>query len=384
MQARYADGRSATITDAEAAIEADAIAFAIQGVVHRWRYAELVRADDGNGRIILKRLPDTGERLSLEAAAEPLMRAQAPALFTRRAHGDESWRLVGGLAGAALGLATIFLVAVPLAAGPLARVMPAQYRAQIGEIAWSQVEALSEPCAGGRSAEAESILQGMALRFLDAGAAAEPALRNELTISIVDAGFPNAFALPDNSIVVTDDLIAEARHPDELAGVIAHELAHLSRHHVMENVIRNVGAGVFFDIVFGGAGLGQAVAVASVNLAALSYSRHHETEADGVGLDYLEAAGVDPAALARFFERIQQITGGEGDVPTFLSSHPATPARIAAARARAQPGRAPSLSAADWSIVQNACAGALAPAQQVAPAAKAPEAEPPVNKDKPL
>lgn len=358
MDARYADGRAAITTPASFEIGAHALSIETSGGRFTWAYSELRRADDGNGEIMLKRAPDTGERLIIaDGAAASALRAAAPALFTPRALGVESPALVGGLTGAAVSLAAAFLIGVPLAAEPLARVMPAQYQQQIGTIARAQVEGMSDVCEG--SEQANNLLTDLAFRFLHASHSPNLALRDSLEVTIVSAPFPNAFALPDNSVIITDQLIAAAEHPDEIAGVLAHEVAHIDHHHVMANVIRNVGAGVFFDIVFGGAGLGQAAAIASVNLAALRYSRGDETEADDAALDYLDAAGIDPGALAQFFDRMADLTGEptQGDIPTLLSTHPATAERAAAARARARPGQAPSLSADEWRTIRSACGG---------------------------
>lgn len=358
MFARYADGRAAIITEAQCDIGADAITFRAGVASHVWAYDDLVRADDGNGRIVFKRKPDTGERLSFEADAKDALKAAAPKLFTPQAQGVERPRAAIAVVAAAWSLAAVFLIGIPLGARPIASVMPGPYRAQIADISWSQVEALTEYCDD--SDEAARILNDMAQRIMTASNVPH---RDEIWISIVDAPFPNAFALPDDSIIVTDDLIQLAEQPDELTGVIAHEIAHIERNHVMTNVIRQMGAGIFFDVVFGGAGAGQAIAVASVNLAGLRYSRGDEAEADSRGLDYLQAAGIDSGGLASLFDRFQEVEQDEGGghIPTLLSSHPATPERAAAARARSRQGLQPSLSERDWRIVRQACGGSALP-----------------------
>lgn len=353
MVARYADGRAAITREATCEFGADALTLSASDARVSWAYADLQRADDGGGTIILRLRADTGERITLEGKdARQALRQAAPALFKPRAQGVESPVLVGGLAAAAASLASLCLVGVPMAAEPIARVLPPHYQDQIGDIAWSQVDALASYCDD--SDEAAAILNALATRLMGA---ADIAVKDEVWVSIVDAPFPNAFALPDNSIVVTDDLIALAEHPDEVTGVIAHEIGHIAHRHVMTNVIRNIGIGIFFDIVFGGAGAGQAVAIASVNLAALRYGRADETEADESGLDYLESAAIDPAALARFFDRMSELERelGAGDIPTLLASHPASEARAAAARTRARPNSAPSLTPAEWRVVRSSC-----------------------------
>jgi beta-barrel assembly-enhancing protease len=357
MFARYGDGRAAVMREAQCEIGADAITFRVGETTHVWSYAELARADDGNGRIVLKRTPETGERLMFDAEAKPALRTAAPTLFTASARGVERPRLVLGVVAAAWGLAAVFLVGIPLGAEPIASVMPSPYRAQIADISWSQVSGLTDYCDD--SDEAARILNDMTHRIM---AASDVPNRDDIWITIVDADFPNAFALPDDSIIVTAGLIQLAGHPDELTGVLAHEIAHIERNHVMTNVVRQMGAGIFFDVIFGGAGLGQVTAVASVNLAGLRYSRGAEEEADARGLEYLDAAGIGTGGLARMFDRFRDVAEGEGgEIPTLLSSHPATPARAAAARARARQGLQPSLSERDWRIVRQACGGSAAP-----------------------
>jgi predicted Zn-dependent protease len=270
-------------------------------------------------------------------------------------------------------LAALFLVGVPFAADPIARYMPAHYRDQIGDIAWAQVNAMSQVCDDGD--EAEAILNGVAYRMMEASGVPQ---RDEIWISLVDAPIPNAFALPDNSIIVTDDLIAMAEHPDEITAVIAHEIAHVEENHVMQGIVRQVGAGIFFDVVFGGAGAGQAIALASMNLSSLRYTRDDETEADTRGFAYLDAAGINPGPIAALFERLSEMMQEreQGEFPTILSSHPANRERAAAARARARPDLPPSLDERQWTIVRQACGGGQSSAAEEAPAEDAPSEAP--------
>jgi hypothetical protein len=356
MQARYADGRAAILHPARCEFAPEGVMFTVADMRRDWAYADLRRADDDNGLIILRRAPDTGERLILDENAREALKAAAPALFKSKAQGVESPALIVWLAGAAATLAALFLIGVPLAAKPIAHALPDRYAEQVAGIARSQMEGVTEYCAS--PDHAELALDNLILRFIDESPTHDDdALRERVVVTIVQAPFPNAFAMPDDSIIVTDQLIAAAETPDELAGVLAHELAHIANDHVMANVIRNTGAGVFFDVVFGGAGLGQAAAIASVNLASLRYSRDDEAEADRVALDYLDAANIDPGAFARFFDRIAEMTGEAEGVrfPTMLSSHPPSAERAAAARQRAHTGE-PALSAYEWQAVRSACA----------------------------
>lgn len=378
MQARYADGRAAVFNDVTVELGTEALTIRADDDARTWTYTELRRADDNNGRILLKRNPDTGERLIFADDAEAALNLVAPELFTPRAQGVEGRATVGAVIAGAWAVAAAFLIGVPMAAEPIAEALPARYRTQIADISWAQVNAMTASCDD--SDEAARILNDVAYRMMQTSNVPD---RDDIWITIVDAPFPNAFALPDDSIIVTDDLIAMAQNPDEVTGVIAHEIAHIEHNHIMKNVIRQMGAGIFFDIVFGGAGAGQAIAIASVNLAGLRFTRDDESDADARGLDYLEAAHINSGALAGFFTRIEEYAREQGanNIPTMLSTHPASAERAAAARARAHAGLPPSMSDTDWLVVRQACGGsteapAQAPPQTPAPASPAPDVKP--------
>jgi Zn-dependent protease with chaperone function len=398
MQARYADGRAAVLHPADAEFVEEGVIFTVNGERRDWAYADLRRADDNNGLIMLRRAPDTGERLILDESARPALKAAAPNLFKPKAHGVESAALVVWLTGAAAALAAVFLVGVPMAAEPIAQLMPERYKMQLDALAVGQIAQFAEFCEG--DPDAEWALGDLLYQFTGADSVDQQAVR-DVTVRIVRAhsdspmnpfAQPNAFALPgERTIIINDALIQLAESPDEVAGVLAHELGHIAHHHVTSNVIRNVGAGIFLDVVFGGAGAGQTLAMASVNLAALKYDREDEAEADASALDYLDAAHIDPSALARFFDRIGAYVtehGGSEDFPTLLSSHPATAERAAAARARARPG-SPALTAEDWQAVRSACAidgetpAEPSPGPTPSPIPGPPSPKPPPMPDKP-
>lgn len=389
MDARFADGRAAVTYVASCEFEQDALVIRVGAGTLRWAYADLARADDDNGTMILKRKPDTGERVILDLAAEGPLRAAAPALFTPRAQGVESPAVVAMLSGIAASLAALFLIGVPMAAEPIARVMPQGYRDRISELTWQQVNSSMTECTGPGAAEGQGALYTLTDR-LDAHLA--PELRDSVDVFVMRAAVPNAFALPDDSIVITDQLIAFAESPDELAGVIAHELGHVEGRHVMTTLIQRLGAGIFFDVVFGGAGFGQAFAIGSSSIASMSFSREYETDADARGLDMMERAHIDPHATAALFERIAAAFPGDDQIPPLLRSHPAHADRAAAARARASAGATPSLSAEEWQAVRSMCETVDQPALPIgatpppAPVGKPGAAAPPptIDKGKPL
>lgn len=151
----------------------------------------------------------------------------------------------------------------------------------------------------------------------------------------------NAFAAPAGHIYIHTRTILAASNVSELAGVIAHEIGHVACRHIAENYNRqrNTGIGyraaVLAAAILGG-GAAATAAQLGGGLAAVAYlnsfSREAELEADVFAVDVLPRAGYDPNGLVTFFQTLQGESGGNS--ADFLSSHPATADRAAAARAR--------------------------------------------------
>ena len=145
----------------------------------------------------------------------------------------------------------------------------------------------------------------------------------------------NAFTAPGGYVYVNTGTLLRVRNAAELAGVIAHEVGHVERRHVSENVARRRAVGVVrqVGVVAAGVAAGPAAAGAAsllggvASLAALnSFGREAEREADEFAVEILPRAGYDPEGLVTFFQTLQR-EGGAAP-PAFLSSHPATQERI--------------------------------------------------------
>ncbi|WP_325168773.1 M48 family metallopeptidase [Paracoccus caeni] len=138
---------------------------------------------------------------------------------------------------------------------------------------------------------------------------------------------PNAFAMPGGTVVVTDQLLERFDDPDVIAGVLGHELAHVSERHVLAQLYRAGTSYLLVTLIAGDPGpLLQDMLREGNLLLSLSYSRHHEAEADRLGVATATAAGYDGVALARFFEALEEDFGADG--PSWLSTHPAHGDRI--------------------------------------------------------
>ena len=155
------------------------------------------------------------------------------------------------------------------------------------------------------------------------------------TIKVIDSDEVNAFALPGGFFYVNSGLILRAQEESELAGVMAHEISHVTARHGTRGQSRaEVAQLAMIPLIllgpggWAGYGIYQGMNLA-VPISFLKFSRDFEREADFLGLQYMYKAGYDPNAYVTFFERIQTDEKRRpGTIPKVFSSHPPTPERI--------------------------------------------------------
>ncbi len=171
-----------------------------------------------------------------------------------------------------------------------------------------------------------------------------------IELVVVENPTMNAFAVPGGVIGVHNGLLLWAQTEDELATVLAHEIAHLSQRHFSRGVefqqrqqpltlAAMLASFVLLATAGGDAGMAALSATqAAAQQSALRYSRSNEQEADRIGMQTLVAAGMDPHAAPAMFERMLKATrySGSENVPEFLRSHPLSENRIADTRNRAR------------------------------------------------
>ncbi|MDP9337954.1 MAG: M48 family metallopeptidase [Acidobacteriota bacterium] len=160
--------------------------------------------------------------------------------------------------------------------------------------------------------------------------------RVPFTIKVIDSDVVNAFALPGGFFYVNSGLVLRAQEESELAGVMAHEISHVTARHGTKQATKGelMQLASIPLILLGpggwaGYGIYQATQLA-IPFSYLKFSRDAEREADFLGLQYMYKAGYDPNAYVTFFERIQADEKRQpGTIPKIFSTHPPTPERIA-------------------------------------------------------
>ncbi len=175
--------------------------------------------------------------------------------------------------------------------------------------------------------------QQLTARFTQVAAPADQGGGIQLLFRASPAVGPNAFALPGGTIVLLDELVAEAQHDDEIVSVLAHEIGHVHERHTLRHVLQTSAAGVLVAAVLGDVVSATSYAVAAVPTFLMNarYSRAFEVEADVFGFALLDRAGIDRGHFARFLTRLEQKQGGKSDLPGWISTHPGAEERARAA-----------------------------------------------------
>jgi Zn-dependent protease with chaperone function len=315
------DGQSLRVLAADGAVLAEAPLRAVKATS---RLGQIVRKLDfpGGGRF------ETADNDAVDA----LLRGGSGLLHRL----EKSWRVVLGSVLAAAAMAAWFVFyGVPLAADGLARHTPANVSRFMTRQALETLDgrALRPTTLSDRQRHVTALFDTIAAHEDRPAGSYRLLLRNAPIIG------PNAFAFPDGSIVMTDQLVAMARNDTEIEGVFAHEMAHVNHAHVLQRVYQAslVPAAIAF-ITGDATQVGHFATILPGVMLQASYSRAFEQQADDDAAKLLRRMGEDPGQLAGLLERIEQKMCGKGDCgPSWLGSHPATAERAARLRQPASP-----------------------------------------------
>ncbi len=176
----------------------------------------------------------------------------------------------------------------------------------------------------------------------------------DFTVTLLNSSINNAFAIPGGYVYVTRQLVALMNNEAELAGVMGHEIGHVAARHsarrqaeAQQNALLGVLGQVLSGVVFGNSAIGQIgqkISSTVPQLATLRYSRSQELQADDLGIQYLNAAGYDPRAMASVLQSLAaqnaldaQLQGRDAGTPEWASTHPDPASRVQTALGKAGP-----------------------------------------------
>lgn len=177
-------------------------------------------------------------------------------------------------------------------------------------------------------------------------------------VQVVDDPQVNAFAVPGGEIVVMRGLICAAETPEEVAGVLAHEMQHVIQRHGLRQMVHSIGIFAIAQILLGGGeGMMAILRGQAPRLLSMKHSREQETAADVEGVKLLRRAGISPEGLLHFFQRLAKDEGDAREALSFISTHPASKHRTEMLKkmiSDQSPDPALPLQL-DWKSVQRGC-----------------------------
>lgn len=268
--------------------------------------ALLKRIDRGPDKLRIGRTDIEGWRLLVPASSEDVLR---PVLGKEEKYGGWIDRIGLVPALVAFGAVAAGVLAVGyLSPKWIAPHVPESWERNVGDAIVGDFGDLR--C---RDEKGQRVLDALVER-IEPGATTGP---NPIRIATLDVPIFNAAALPGGHIVVFQGALDEIDDPDALAGVVAHEIAHVRRRHVTQALIRELGIGALIRLFAGDIG------VNAQQLVALSYTRENEAEADGDAITMLQRAHVSPKPTGELFAHLAEEMDEEPDFTgEFLQSHP--------------------------------------------------------------
>jgi len=373
---RYADGETATVHDVRLTLAGDGILIRdlSGGVMAVWRYDDLriVQNPVAGGPVRLKNLTRNLARLEIadHAVLGDLHRLALEI-------GNVGARDPVARKRVAFWIAAMFVLfgggwfALANSAPVIAAMIPMNMEERMGRTAIEQVTLIFGGWKGSDELTCRDEAGQRALEAMTARLKAVDRSEYEFKVRVLDIPIPNAFAAPGGYIVIFDGLLDLAESPDEVAGVLAHEMTHVTHRHATANIVRSIGLQAFIiPLLTGGmmtsdvmTGIGQMAVQAS-------YTRDAEADADMGAVDLMNRAGLKAASFTGLLLRIEEEYGirsdegeddteGGGDVfsvPDMLSTHPSTPDRARLVREAAAPGGDAGLTDEQWSALKSICA----------------------------
>jgi Zn-dependent protease with chaperone function len=267
--------------------------------------------------------------------------------------------VIGWSVAATVSLVLVAYFGVPAIASRLTPLVPPALERKLGDAVDVQTRAMLDTRNAGAGFEcgtAGSEKAGhAALDHMIGRLEAAAGLMVPLSVTVVRRNEANAIALPGGHIYVFHGLIGKADTPDEVAGVIAHEIGHVAHRDGTRSVLQAGGLSFLFGMLLGDFVGGGAVVMAARTVLQSSYSREAEASADAYGTTLMTKAHGDGRALATM---LAKIGGATEPGMTILLDHPETKARVAAINRLAGPRpSSPFLDATEWAALKRICAG---------------------------
>jgi Zn-dependent protease with chaperone function len=319
--------------------------------VASWPYDNLRAVDGAPGTLRVKNISGLPPaRLDIfDPGAQAKIAARARNLQSGRGGGHaHTGRIVAWSLAAIVSIFLVVVYGMPLVANRLTPLIPLSFDRHLGAMADNQVRVIF----GGRTctnAEGRAAFSKLVETVRQASHLDVPLQTEVLTSSV-----PNAFALPGGKIYLLNGLLQKAQNADELAGVVAHEMGHISHRDHTRMMIQRGGVSFLVGLLWGDITGSAAVIFVTRTLFEVSYSREAEKNADDFAIGAMHALGRSPAPMG---ELLFRITGAERNGAVgILASHPLTEDRRELMRQQDRAATGPEiLSDGEWQALKAIC-----------------------------
>ncbi|MBL8178668.1 MAG: M48 family metallopeptidase [Bryobacterales bacterium] len=319
---QYYDGRSAQSHAVEVTPAPHGLAIQLPGAGQLWWPFEQVSVRRTAQSISFHKGEPLAESVVMD---HPAFLAVLRELNPRVANGQsdsavDAWVKLGGLAVAALAIVAVLVVyGFPLMISVMASLVPVSVEKKLGEAALPALAPAAKRC---QDASIDRIVSQLSRASGDD--------RYQFHTYIVEDPMVNAFAAPGGYVVLFRGLLDKTRRPEEAAAVLAHEMQHVLHRHSVRGLMR--GASIWIALALLTGGSPDLITGLAGSLGGLAYQRGDESQADRDGLRLLEEARIDPAAMVRMLEILENLQGDAPEPLRYFSSHPLTKDRIDAVR----------------------------------------------------
>ena len=356
----YYDGQSAVPHQVTVTLQPNRLQIRTKaGTTYSWPYNELkqtqgryrgeeVRLERGMGICETLVVPDNGILLAIHRISpEKVGHLHNPSNRQKRL----MFTILAGVVSIPMFWA-LFTWGIPWLALPITALIPVTWEQQLGQFIANEIAPPESQC---QDLQLEKALETISNTL------SQPLQSNpyRFTITVVDKPTFNALAAPGGNILVFRGLLKETDTPEELAGVLAHEMQHILLRHGMRMLVQQISMAFVVAALSGDAsGIMTFGLQAAHTLQSLSYSRGAEEQADEQGLHLLLRANIDPKGMIAFFDNLKD-KHQPGLLPQYLSTHPSADERMSRLKAISENSTPqqtnPLLSQSDWSQIRELC-----------------------------
>ena len=293
----------------------------------------------------------------LDPAFVIYLRAYCPALRRPDRTPNLVRRLTTLVTGAVAAVALIIFVLIPVMANQLALLLPRAGEQALGDTTYAQIKNALGQDRGLAVWECSRTQGVQALNTMLARLSGAAKFDYKLQVHVLDHDMVNAFALPGGHIVLFRGLLEQAKSPEEIAGVIGHEMGHVEHRDPTRLALRSAGSIGVLGLMFGDFAGGTVVLYLAEQLIQAQYSQDAEAKSDAYSHALLSAAGLPTTPMADFFLRLRDEYGDASGLMSHLASHPDLKGRAEKAVAADVTGGQfnPVLSARAWKDLQAIC-----------------------------